>query len=163
MRSRLIIKEQTTAGIGANAHACLGSFRHNICCRTGDGGEQPLEAALPCDEFDLPVSRPLRQFVVALCDSQHLIDRFDPLRSYFLLSHQGRENEPRRSAEPPSLSQQRFGGCRIGFRQHQKLRTAIRGDNLCRLKKVDEAIPGKLGRSLASVGKIDGKTSPNQG
>src|SRR5208283_2322519 len=52
--TRVIVEEEAARGIGANADRCVGAFDDQFGGRTRNGGEEPLEAAFPGDEFQTP-------------------------------------------------------------------------------------------------------------
>ena len=69
----------------------MGAFGDNLCTGAGHGREQPVQAALPRDELNLPATILGDKFVVTLGDAQNLVDRLNPLRGYFLLTKLGGE------------------------------------------------------------------------
>src|ERR1700694_2546212 len=90
--ARIVVKEQTTVRIGAKPKARAGALGDNL--RTGPGhcGEQPVKAALPRDEFDLPDTGLTDKFIVPFGNAQYFIEWLDPFAGYPLLSEHGREH-----------------------------------------------------------------------
>src|SRR5260370_34364315 len=100
-RARIVVEEQATVRIGAKPKACASSLGDNFRRGSGHGGEQPIKASLPRNEFDLPDAVDSDEFIVPLGNAQYFVYRLDPSPRYSLLSeHSPAYRSPTR-AEPP--------------------------------------------------------------
>ncbi len=72
----------------------MATFGDNLCAGAGHCREQPVQAAFPRDELDLPAAILGDKFVMALGDAQNLVNRLNPLRGYFLFTELGGECLP---------------------------------------------------------------------
>ncbi len=111
--ARIIVKEQTTVRIGAKPKKRAGAFGDNLRTGAGHRGEQPVKAALPCDEFDFPDAGLRHKFIVPFGDTQYSIKWLDPFAGYPLLSEHGREHLAQGRAEPLGLQQQCFCSSKV--------------------------------------------------
>ena len=74
-----IIEKEPAVRVAADAQAGTGTFCDELGCRTGDGGEEPVQATFAGDEFQAPFAVLLEDLVMAFGDAQDLIDRLDPI------------------------------------------------------------------------------------
>jgi len=56
MRAGIIVEEESAEGIGAAADGNLRAFDQKFCRRTGEGSQQPIEAARNSHPLAVPVS-----------------------------------------------------------------------------------------------------------
>jgi hypothetical protein len=156
-RARIVVKEQTTLGIGAKPKARTGSLGDDLRPGSGHRREQPIEASFSGDKFHFPDAILADKFIMAFGDAQDFVYRIDPFSSDSLLSEHGRENLPQGGAEPPGFQEQCFRGLGVGLRQAQKLGTALSGDDARGLQKVDKLFPGQFRVWWSRIDKIDGE------
>ena len=124
-RARGIIKKQPAVRVRANAQAGTGTFGDELCCRTGDGGEKPVQATFAGDEFQAPFAVLLEDLVVAFGDAQNLIDRLDPIAQQGFFAEECAEGQVQRRMEPLSFAEECAGASRVILREHQELSTAF--------------------------------------
>ena len=149
-------------GIGAKAKARAGPLCDNFGAGPGHGGKQPVQAALPRDEFDLPRAVLAYEFIVAFGDAQDIVYRLDPFAGNPVFSEHGGKNLAQGRAEALGLQEQGFRSLGVGLWQGQKLGAALWGDNGRRLQEVNEALPGHFYIRRSRVGKIDGESAAEQ-
>ena len=142
VRARLVVEEKAAMGIGAQPEPCPSTLGNHFRRGSGDGCEEPVQAAFARDEFDAPRAVLANQFVVAFGDAEDFVDGFRPVRRYLLLSVHGGEYLVKRGAEPLGLSKQPFGGLRIGLRESKKLGAPFRGDDPSSFQEENEPFPG---------------------
>src|SRR6266478_7840304 len=104
--------------------------------------EQPIKASFTRHEFDFPEAVLTDKFIVPFGDAKDFVYGLDPFSGRPLLSEHGCEHFAQAVAEPPGLQEKSFSSPGVGLRQAQKLRTALRGDNVRGVQEVDEAFPG---------------------
>src|SRR6266436_2505419 len=136
MRAGLVVEEEPALGIGANSERRLWTLGDKFRRRTGNGSQQPIQAAFARDEFHAPGAVFENQLVMSFGDPQDFVDGLDPFPCDLMFSMQG-------------LQEQSFCCRGIRLRQSEKLGSAFRGDDAGGLQEKDESLPGKLrvGRS----------------
>jgi hypothetical protein len=95
-------------------------------------------------------------------DAQDFVYRLDTFPGDPLLSEHGREHLAQGDAEPPGLQEESFGRLRVNLWKAEELGTALIGDNIRPVQKLDEPFPGKVRIWLGRVNKIDGESSAQQ-
>lgn len=84
VRAGSVVEKKAASRIGAQAQPPLRALSDHVGRGTGHRGEQPLEAALPGDEFDFPVAVARDKFFVPFGDPQDFVHRLDPFPEYSL-------------------------------------------------------------------------------
>ena len=107
-RARIVVEEKTTLWIGANPEARAGALSDDLRSGSGDGGEQPVQAAFSRDEFYFVAAIFSDQFVVAFGDAQDGVYRLNPFPGQLLFSEHGREQLAQGSSELLGLQKERF-------------------------------------------------------
>ncbi len=79
VRTGVIVKKQPAGRIGAAANGRFKTLYKEICSRTSDGGEEPLESLLARHELETPSVFPGNQLVMAFRDAKDFINRFYPM------------------------------------------------------------------------------------
>ena len=149
MRAGLVVEEEPALGIGANSERRLWTLGDKFRRRTGNGSQQPIQAAFARDEFHAPGAVFENQLVMSFGDPQDFVDGLDPFPCDLMFSMHGRQGLTKRGGQAPGLQEQSFCCRGIRLRQSEKLGSAFRGDDAGGLQEKDESLPGKLrvGRS----------------
>src|SRR5215475_7254967 len=125
---RRVVEEEPAMRIGTNPQPCPRAFGNDFRTRAGHGGQQPLEAPFPGNEFERPLAAISGlQFVVPIRDPQDLVHLLDPLPRYFLSMKYGGKCVPKSSPESQRLAQQGLSGLRIGVGESEQFAGALRG------------------------------------
>jgi hypothetical protein len=140
--TRIVVKEQAAVRISAKPKASAGTLGDNFRPGSSHRGEQPIQASFTRHEFNFPEAIVADKLIVPFGDAKDLVHGLDPFPRYALLSERRRENFTQGGTQPPGLQEKSFGGFGVGLRQAQKLRAALRGDNVRGIQKVDETLPG---------------------
>jgi hypothetical protein len=140
--TRIVVEEEATVRISAKPEARGGTLSDNFRARSSHSGEQPIKASFTRHEFDFPEAVLTDKFIVPFGDAKDFVYGLDPFSGRPLPSEHGCEHFAQAVAEPPGLQEKGFGSLGVGLRQAQKLRTALRGDNVRGVQEVDEAFPG---------------------
>ena len=127
--ARFVVEKKAAIGIGTQPEPCLGTFGDQFRRRTGHSGQQPVKAALSRDEFDLPGTRAVKQFIVTFGNPKDLVDGFAPIHGYFLFPVQAHEHLVERGGEALRLSEQALRGLGVGLGQSQKLDASFSRDD----------------------------------
>jgi hypothetical protein len=160
--ARIVVEEQATMRISANAKACTGALGDNFRPGASHSGEQPIKTSFSRHEFHPPYAVPTDKFIVPFGDAKYFIYRLGPFAGHSLLSEHSGEYLAQSMAEPLGLQEQGFRSLGVGLWQVQKVDTALIGDNARRLQKVDEALPGQHRVWRSCVHKIDGEPPSQQ-
>src|SRR6266851_252986 len=141
-RTRIVVEEEATVHISAKPEARAGSLGDNFGPGCSHSGEQPIKASFARHEFNFPEPVLTDKFIVPFGDAKDFVYGLDPFYDRPLPSEHGCEHFAQAVAEPPGLQEKGFGSLGVGLQQAQKLRTALRGDNVRGVQEVDEAFPG---------------------
>lgn len=144
MRAGLVVEEESALGIGANSERRLWTLGDKLRRRTGNGSQQPIQAAFARDEFHAPGAVFENQLVMPFGDPKDFVDGLDPFRGNLMLSMHGRQGLTKRGGQAPGLQEQSFCSAGIRLRQSEKLSPALRGDDASGLQKKNESLPGEL-------------------
>lgn len=157
-RAGIVVEEETTLRIGAEPEARVSSLGNNLGAGAGDSGEQPVQTAFSRDELDFPGAVLAHQLIVPLGNAQDFVDRLDPFPGHSLLSQHGRERLAQGDVEAPGLQEKSFGSLRVDLGQSEKLCTALGGDYVCGVQKVDQMVPGEFGVWRGRIDKVYGES-----
>ena len=144
MRAGLVVEEESALGISANSERRLWTLGDKLRRRTGNGSQQPIQAAFARDEFYAPGAVFENQLVMSFGDPKDFVDGLDPFRGDLMLSMHGRKGLAKRTGQAPGLQEQSFRCRRIRLRQNKKLGSAFSGDDAGGLQKKNESLPGEL-------------------
>ncbi len=148
--------------IGTQPEPCPCTLGDKLRRRTGNGSEQPIEAAFARDEFDSPRAVLVNQFVVPFGDAKDFVDGLDRFSGYLLLPMHGRERLAKRGAEPPGLPEQTFRRLGIGLRQSKKLCATFRRNHACGFQEENEPFPRQFGVRRCRVDEVEAKPPSKQ-
>src|SRR5215472_248363 len=104
VRAGGIVEKKAASRIGAQAQPRLRAFGDDVGRGTGHRGKQPLEAALPGDEFNFPVAVARDKFFMPFGDAQDFVHRLDPFPEYPLPAEESIEGHAQRGTKPPGLA-----------------------------------------------------------
>jgi len=99
-RAGSIVEKQAASRIGAQAEPRTRALGNHFGRGTGHGGEQPLKATLPGDEFDFPITVARDKFVVPFRDAQDFVDRRDPFAHYAMPVEESFEGHAQSGSKP---------------------------------------------------------------
>ncbi len=129
MRAGLVVEEESALGIGTNSERRLWTLGDKFRRRTGNGSQQPIQAAFARDEFHAPGAVFENQLVMSFGDPQDFVDGLDPFRSNLMLSLHGRQGLAKRGGQAPGFQEQSLCCRGIRLRQSEKLDSALRRDD----------------------------------
>lgn len=114
-RAGIVVEEETAGGIGTPTDGSARAFHKKLRGGTRDGREEPFQATFAGDIVQGPGAVVRDELVMAFCDAQDFVDRFDPgSRKRFLLyagSEDGAEAFSQAEyAEQDSIDRVRLGG-----------------------------------------------------
>ena len=155
--TRVIVEEEAARGIGANADRCVGALDDQFGGRTRNGGEEPLEAAFPGDEFQTPAFGARNKFIVAFGEAKQIVDGLDPAFGEGFFLHEGSKDGADGFAQAKDFEENGVNGLRLGVEQGMKAGCAFGSDDAGVDEERDELVPGKVMRSGSSIGEIEGE------
>ena len=160
--SRCVAEEQAASWIPAETKTRCRALRQNFSSGTRDGCEKPVERIFSRNEFQPPRVRIGNQFVMALGNTENLVDGPDPLARYPAAPNRGGKNLAQSCLQPLGTGEQSLGGPAVKVGKSQELRPALRRNHRGGFEKSDQALPGErtragAGEDLAKVHKIHGK------
>ena len=106
MRAGLVVEEEFALGIGANSERRLWTLGDKLRRRTGNGSQQPIQAAFARDEFHTPRAVFEYQLVMSFRDSKDFVNGLDPFRGNLMLSVHGRKGLAKRTGQAPGFQEQ---------------------------------------------------------
>ena len=161
MRARVVVEKEAARGIRAAANRSSRTFDQEFGSRPGDGGKQPLEAALPGNEFERPGTFPEDKLVVSFRDAQDFVYGLGPGSWEGLPVHNTSEDSPERLAKAKGT--QEYGVNGAGFRREvrEEARGAVLRDEVGVYEESDKVLPGEIA-SRGDVGEIEGQTAGDE-
>lgn len=141
LRARDIVKKQTARRVGASTEARAWALRDNFRRGTCDGGEQPIQTALPGNEFQAPRAIALEKLIVALRNAQDFVDWLDPIPADGLFTEHRVEGFAQRSVKSLRLQKKSGGTLCIVFGEGEQLGAAFRRNDPSGEQKAEELFP----------------------
>jgi hypothetical protein len=151
----LVVEEESALGIGANSERRLWTLGDKLRSRTGNGSQQPIQAAFARDKFHAPGAVFENQLVMSFGDPQDFVDGLDPFRCDLMLSMHGRQGLAKRGRQAPGFQEQSFCRGGIRLRQSEKLGSAFGGDDAGGLQKKNQSLPRELRMGRGSVDEVE--------
>ncbi len=162
MGARVVIEEEAACRIGANADRRIGPFDDQFGSGTGNGGEKPLEAAFPGNEFEPPAFGAGNKLVVPFGETKQIVDGLDPALGEGLLLHEGREDGADGFAQTKDFQENGVHGLRFGVEQRRKAGCAFGGDDAGIHEEGNKLVPGEIMRGGSGIGEIKGKAAGDE-
>ena len=160
--ARVVIEEKATRGIGANANGCVGAFDDQFGGGTRNGGEEPLEASFPRDEFQPPAFGTGNEFVVTFGEAKQIVDGLDPAFGEGLLLHEGSEDGAEGFAQAKGFQENGVNGLGLAVEQGMKAGRAFGGDDAGADEEGDELVPREVMCGGHGVGEIQGEAASDE-
>jgi hypothetical protein len=161
-RARHVRKEEAAAGIGTEAETSGRPLDENLRGRPRDGGKQPLEAALPGQEFQSPLPTIPDQFVVPLGDAQDFVHRSNPFPGNLFLSNHGAENLAKCFVQARCAGEQGVRGLHVTLGKEKKVGASLWRNYARGFEEPNETFPVASTRETGGVGKIDGEAATEE-
>jgi hypothetical protein len=162
MGARVIVKKQPARGIRAAPYRDFGSFHEQLGRGSGDGGEQPLEAAFAGDELQPPGIAALNEFVVAFGDTEEFIDRFDPVFGEWLSFHDGGKDRADGFLQAKHLEEHGIYGLRLGEQQGPQAGGPFLRHDPGGGEKPHAFFPGKMSGRRRCIRKVEGQAAGDE-
>ena len=161
VRARVVVEKEAARGIRAAANRSRRTFNQEFGSRTGDGGKQPLEAALPSNEFERPGTFAEDKFIVSFRDAQDFVHGLSPGSWEGLPVHNTSEDSPERLAKAKGTKE--YGVDGAGFRREEgeEARGAVLRDEVGVYEESDKVLPGEVA-SRGDVSEIEGQTAGDE-
>jgi len=160
--ARVVIEEKATRGIGANANGCVGAFDDQFGGGTRNGGEEPLEASFPRDEFQPPAFGAGNKLVVALGEAKQIVDGLGPTFGEGLLLHERRKDSADGFAQAEDFQENGVNGLRLAVEQLIKAGRAFGGDDAGADQEGDELVPREVMCGGHGIGEIEGEAAGDE-
>jgi hypothetical protein len=124
VRTGVIVEKEAAGGIRAATNGRAKPFDEKIGGRTGDSGEEPLEAALACNELEGPCTFTKDELIMSFRDAQDFVHRLGPGRRKRLFVDDRSENGSERLTKAKGAKQDGVDGA--GFRGKKRARASTR-------------------------------------
>ena len=82
--ARGVIEKEAAVRVGADSKAWGCTFCNELGGRASDGGKEPVQTTLSCDEFQTPFTVLLEEFVMAFGNAKDFIDWLYPVSLQWL-------------------------------------------------------------------------------
>lgn len=161
--ARGVVEKKAAAGIGAEAKWGGAAFDDNFGTGAGDGSEEPIEAAVLGDKFDVPTGIIENEFIVALGDAQNIVDGFDGRARRRIATQHGGESGLESGVKTAGAHQERACAVGIGIREREELCATLGGDDFGGEEKVEKFVPGKIGGTAEFVGEVESEATADKG
>jgi hypothetical protein len=160
--TRVIVEEEAARGIGANADRCVGAFDDQFGGGTRNGGEEPLEAAFPGNEFQMPAFGAGNKFIVAFGEAKQIVDGLDPAFGEGLFLHQGSKDGADGFAQAKNFQENGVNGLGLAVEQGMKAGRAFGSNDAGVDEEGDELVPREVMRGGHGVGEIEGEAAGDE-
>ena len=120
----VIVEEKAAGRVGAAANRSVEALDEKFGGRTGEGGEQPVQAAFPGNELERPGTFLGDELVVTFGDAENFVDWLDPGRRKGLIGDNGSKDGAKRFAETQDAEQDRVDGLRFRWSRSGRRRAA---------------------------------------
>ena len=118
VRTGVIVEKEAAGGIRAATNGRAKPFDEKIGGRTGDSGEEPLEAALACNELEGPCTFTKDELIMPFGDAQDFVYRLRPGRRERLFVHNAGEHGAETLAQAKGAEEHGIDGA--GFRSEKR-------------------------------------------
>ena len=161
VRARVVVEKEAARGIRAAANRSRRTFNQEFGSRTGDGGKQPLEAALPSNEFERPGTFAEDKFIVSFRDAQDFVHGLGPGSWEGLAVHNASEDSPERLAKAKGTKEYGVDGAWFRREEREEARGAVLRDEVGVYEESDKVPPGEIA-SRGEVGEIERQTAGDE-
>ena len=144
VRSGVVVEKEPARGIGAAANGGGRTFDQKFRAGTGDGGKQPLEAALPGNEFERPRTLTKDKFIVPFRDAQDFVDGLGPGGWERLFVDNTGEDSPERLAKAQRTEEYSVDGAGFRGEKRSEARRAVVRDQAGIYEESDKVVPREV-------------------
>jgi len=161
VRAGVIVEKEAAGGIRAATNGSARPFDEKIGGRTGDGGEEPVKAALACNELEGPCTFTKDEFIMPFRNAQNFVDRLGPGRRKRLFVGDRSENGSERLAKAKGAKEDDVDGAGFRGKKRSEARCAILGDESGVHEEGDKLVPGEMA-NRRDVGKVEGQAASDK-
>ena len=161
VRTGVIVEKEAAGGIRAATNGRAKPFDEKIGGRTGDSGEEPLEAALACNELEGPCTFTKDELIMSFRDAQDFVYGLGPGSWEGLAVHNTSEDSPERLAKAKGTKEYGVDGAGFRREEREEARGAVLRDEVGVHEESDKVLPGEIA-SRRDVGEIEGQTAGDE-
>ena len=161
VRTGVIVEKEAAGGIRAATNGRARPFDEEIGGGTGDSGEEPLEAALACNELEGPCTFTKDELIMSFRDAQDFVHRLGPGRRKRLFVDDRSENGSERLTKAKGAKQDGVDGAGFRGKKRAQARGALLRDQAGVHEEGDKLVPGEM-VSRSDVGKVECETASDK-
>jgi hypothetical protein len=159
----VIVEKKTASRVGATPDRGAGAFDQQLGGRTGDGGQEPIQAAFSCDKLKGPNVFLGDEFVMAFGYAEDFVDRLCPRSGEPPFIDNRTKDCAQGFAETEDAEKYSIDGLGLGGKKRAQPPGTILRNEFCVDQEGHEFIPGEIAGQWREIREVQGEPSGNKG